>query len=118
MIVEFISNQNVLLFLHRRVTFVFHLLEPRIAITRPTIAAVAIALTASPSLVSLTRSLELDSGNQHFALQKAVAAKVSGDESCQNVSFPQVLSPRRTTLATTLTTLTKHKRYKWRPERY
>ena len=82
MIVEFIPNQNVLFFLHRRVTFVFHLLEPRIAITLPTIAAVAIVLTASPSLVSLTRSLELDSGNQHFALQNPVAAKVSGDESC------------------------------------
>ena len=101
MIVEFISNQNVLLCLPILLTSVFHLLEPRIAITLPTIAAVAIALTASPSLVSpLTRSLELDSGNQHFALQKAVAAKVSGDESCQNVSFPQVLSPRRTTLTT------------------
>lgn len=82
MIVEFISNQNVLLCLHILVTSVFHLLEPRIAITQPTIAAVAIVLTASHSLVSLTPSLELDSGNQHFALQKAVAAKVSGDESC------------------------------------
>ena len=81
MIVELISNQNVLLFLPNLATCVFHLLEPRIAITRPTIAAVAIAQTASPSLVSLTRSLELDSGNQHFALQKAAAAKVSGDES-------------------------------------
>ena len=81
MIVEFISNQNVLLCLPNLATFVFHLLEPRIAITLPTIAAVAIALTASPSLVSpMTRSLELESGNQHFALQKAVAAKVSGDE--------------------------------------
>ena len=81
MIVEFISNQNVLLCLPILLTFVFHLLEPKIAVTRPTIAAVAIVLTASPSLVSLTRSLELDSGNQHFALQKAAAAKVSGDES-------------------------------------
>ena len=78
---EFISNQNVLVSLLILATSVFHLLEPRIAITRPTIAAVAIALTASPSLVSLTRPLELDSGNHHFALQKAVAAKVSGDES-------------------------------------
>ena len=100
MIVDFIPNQNVLLCLPILLTSVFHLLEPRIAITLPTIAAVAIALTASPSLVSLTRSLELESGNQHFALQKAVAAKVSGDESCQNVSFPQVLSPRRTPLTT------------------
>ena len=81
MIVDFIPNQNVLLCLPILLTFVFHLLEPRIAITLPTIAAVAIVLTASPSLVSLTRSLELDSGNQHFALQKAAAAKVSGDES-------------------------------------
>ena len=69
MIVEFISNQNVPLFLTNLATSVFHLLEPRIAITLPTIAAVAIVLTASPSLVSpLTRSLELESGNQHFAL--------------------------------------------------
>ena len=82
MIVEFISNQNVLFCLPILLTFVFHLLEPRIAITLPTIAAVAIVLTASHSLVSLTRSLELDSGNHHFALQKAVAAKVSVDESC------------------------------------
>ena len=83
LIVDLISNQNVPLSLHTLVAFVLHLLEPRIAIILPTIAAVAIVLTASPSLVSpLTRSLELDSGNtQHFALQKAVAAKVSGDES-------------------------------------
>ena len=82
MIVEFISNQNVPLFLTNLATSVFHLLEPRIAITLPTIAAVAIVLTASPSLVSpLTRSLELESGNQHFALQNPVAVKVSGDES-------------------------------------
>ena len=81
MIVEFISNQIVLLCLPILDTFVFHLLEPRIAITLPTIAAVAIALTASPSLVSLTPPLELDSGNQHFALHNPVAAKVSGDES-------------------------------------
>ena len=87
MIVEFISNQNVPLFLTNLATSVFHLLEPRIANTLPTIAAVAIVLTASPSLVSLTRPLELDSGNQHFALQNPVAAKVSGDESCQNVFF-------------------------------
>ena len=62
----------------------FHALEPWIAIIGiilPTIAAVAIVLTASHSLVSLTRSLELESGNQHFALQKAVAAKVSGGDS-------------------------------------
>ena len=81
MIVDFISNQNVLFCLPILATFVFHLLEPRIVITLPTIAAVAIVLTASHSLVSLTRSLELDSGNQHFALQNPVAAKVSGDES-------------------------------------
>ena len=61
--------------------FVFHLLKPRIAIITQTIAAVAIVLKRLHSLVSLTRPLELDSGNQHFALQKAVAAKVSGDES-------------------------------------
>ena len=83
MIVEFISNQNVLLCLPILLTFVFHLLEPRIAITLPTIAAVTIALTASHSLVSLTPPLELDSGNtQHFALQKAVAVMVGGQENC------------------------------------
>ena len=80
LIVDLISNQNVPLSLHTLVAFVLHLLEPRIAIILPTIAAVAIVLTASPSLVSLTRPLELDSGNQHFALQKAVAAKVSGGD--------------------------------------
>ena len=79
-IVDFISNQNVLLCLPILLTFVFHLLEPKIAVTRPTIAAVAIVLTASHSLVSLTRSLELESGTHHFALQKAVAARVSCEE--------------------------------------
>ena len=92
MIVDFISNQNVPLYLPNLATCVFHLLEPRIAITLPTIAAVAIVLTASPSLVSpLTRSLELDSGNQHFALQKAVAARVSGGDRFGKIILSSIL---------------------------
>ena len=58
-----------------------HLLEPRIATILVTIAAVANVLRTSHSHVSLTQPLELDSGSQHFALQKAVAAKVSGGDS-------------------------------------
>ena len=46
-----------------------------------TIAAVAIVLRTSHSHVSMTQPLELDSGSQHFALQQAVAAKVSGGDS-------------------------------------
>ena len=46
-----------------------------------TIAAAANVLRASHSHVLLTQPLELESGSQHFALQKAVAAKVSGGDS-------------------------------------
>ena len=92
MIVDFISNQNVLLFLHRWVTFVFHLLEPRFAtmMTMEALSSHHLFLTAAAVgvtlklLAPLTRPLDLDFGSQcthHFALQKAVAAKVSGDES-------------------------------------
>ena len=35
-------------------------------------------LRLSDSRAFLTKSLELDAGSQHFALKKAVAAKVSG----------------------------------------
>ena len=69
---------NVLLSLPHLATFVSHLLEPRIATITPTIAAAAIVLRTSHSPVSpLTQPLGLDSGGQHFARQKAVAAKVS-----------------------------------------
>ena len=75
----FKSHQNVLLCLPHRATSVLHLLEPRIATITPTIAAAAIVLrTSSHSCVSrLTQPLGLDSGSQHFALQQAVAARVS-----------------------------------------
>ena len=46
-----------------------------------TIAAAANVLRTSHSHVLLTQPLELDSVSQHFALQKAVAAKVSGGDS-------------------------------------
>ena len=42
-----------------------------------TIAAAAIVLRNSQFHVSLTQRLGLDTGSQHFALQKAVAVKVS-----------------------------------------
>ena len=45
----------------------------------PTIAAAAIVLRTSDFRVSLTLPLGLDSGSRHFALQKAVAVKVSGE---------------------------------------
>ena len=60
-------------------TFVSHLLEPRIATMLPTIAAAAFVLRVSHSRVFIvTQPLEPDSGSRHFALQKAVAVKVSG----------------------------------------
>ena len=71
------SNQNVLLCLPHRATFVPHLLEPWTATTLVTIAAADIVLRTSHSRVSLTRPLGLDTGSQHFALQKAVAVMVS-----------------------------------------
>ena len=73
-------NQNVLLCLPHQATSVLHLLEPWIATILVTIAAVANVLRASHSHVLLTQPLELDSGSQHFALQQAVAAKVSGGD--------------------------------------
>ena len=42
-----------------------------------TIAAVDTVLRASHSHVTLTQPLGLDTGSQHFALQKAVAVRVS-----------------------------------------
>ena len=41
-------------------------------------AAATNVLRRPDSLASLTKSLALDAGTQHFALKKAVAAKVSG----------------------------------------
>ena len=73
MIFFFKFNQNVLLCLPHRATSVSHLLEPKIA----TIQTIAAAAIAKNSLVPLTQPLGLDSGGQHFALQQAVAARVS-----------------------------------------
>ena len=70
----------VLLSLQHLVTFVSHLLEPRIATMTMTIAAAAIVLRTSQFHVSLTQPLGLDAGTQHFALQKAVAVTVSGEK--------------------------------------
>ena len=74
----FLPNQIVLLCLPHRATCVLHLLEPRSATILMTIAAAANALKTLHSHVLLTQPLELDSGRQHFALQQAVVAKVSG----------------------------------------
>ena len=82
----FLPNQIVLLCLPHRATCVLHLLEPWIATMTRTIAAAANALKTSHSHVLLTQPLELDSGRQHFALQQAVAAKVSGGD-CIAVSL-------------------------------
>ena len=73
-------DQNVLLCRPHLVTFVSHLLEPRTAIIPVTVAAAASVLRASHSHVSLTQPLGLDSGCHHFALQKAAAARVGGDD--------------------------------------
>ena len=77
MIFDFKSNQRVLLCPPHRATFVLHLLDPRTAIMTQTIAAVDSVQKASHSHVPLTQPLGLDTGSQHFALQKAVAARVS-----------------------------------------
>ena len=95
MIFDFKSNQRVLLCPPHRATFVLHLLDPRTAIMTQTIAAVDSVQKASHSHVPLTQPLGLDTGSQHFALWKVVAARVSGEETSVNkflfVSFsPQV----------------------------
>ena len=75
-------NQNVLLSPPHWATSVLHLMEPGIATILVTITAVANVLRTSHShVLILTQPLELESGSQHFALQKAVAAKVSGGDS-------------------------------------
>ena len=79
--------------------------------TTATAASVQIQV-GSALLVSSIQQLEPDSGSQksHFALQKAVAATVSGGivNICRPIivkhSFSQVWSPHQTTLATTQTT--------------
>ena len=112
------SNQNVLLCLPHRATSVPHLLEPRTATISQTIAAADFVLRASHSHVFLTQPLGLDTGSQHFALQKAVAARVStilmemskvcGDH-CERL-FAQAWSHHQTTLATIQTTLKRPRR--------
>ena len=67
----------VLLSLQHLVNFVTHL---PLATMTMTIAAAAIVLRTSQFHVSLTQPLGLDSGTQHFALQKAVAVKVNGKQ--------------------------------------
>ena len=72
-------------------------------------AAAASAQPGSTLLVSLTRPLEPDSGRcHHFALQAAVAARVIDLDKIVEFNlkdcFPQVLSPRQTTLTCILTT--------------
>ena len=76
----------VLLYLPYMATFVSHLLESRIVTMLSTIAAAANAPRTSHSHVLIvTQPLELDSGSQHFALQQAVAARVSyGDKIANN----------------------------------
>ena len=112
-------NQNVLLYLPHRATFVPHLLEPWTATTLLTIAAAEIAFKASHSLASLTRPLGLESGRHHqFARQRAVAAKVSSGTTFTKSSdhletldsMPQVLSPHQTTLVDILATLIGQRR--------
>ena len=78
---SFQFNQNVRLCLPHQATSVLHMLEPWFATILLIIVAVANVLRTSHSHVLLTQPLELVSGSQHFALQKAVAAKVSDGDS-------------------------------------
>ena len=65
-----------------------HVLERRTATILVTIAAAASVQRTSHSHVSLTRSLGLDDGRQHFVQLKAVAVRVSkGDESVKSIPF-------------------------------
>jgi len=113
-------HQNVLLCLPHQATSVFHLLEPWVATTLLTIVAVANVLRTSHShVLILTQPLELDSGSQHFALQKAVAAKVWSPHqtlqfALQKAVAVKAMSPLQTTLTTTLTTIRRQIRYRWR----
>ena len=84
-----------------------------------TTAAAASAHLGSALLVHPTQPLEPESGNGsfHFVLQKVVAARVSGfstklSPSSSEYPITQVQSLRQTTLATTLTTSRRQKRYK------
>ena len=75
---HFQSNQNAPLCHPHRASSVSHLLEPQTAPTLITIIAVAASVQkTSHSHVSLTLPRALDSGARHFALHKAVAARVS-----------------------------------------
>ena len=75
-------DQSALFFPQHWATFVSRLLEPWIAtITRNKITvAVASVKKVSHSHASLTQPLESDAGCYHFALWKAVAERVSGQQ--------------------------------------
>ena len=87
-----------------------------------TAAAASVQIqVGSALLVSSTQQLEPNIGSQtsHFALQMAVAMKVSDNMKIVKIflffkhSLPQVMSPHQTTLATTQTTWRRQRRYKW-----
>ena len=73
-------DQNVLLYPPSWATFVSHLLMIAIMTAATTNVAATNVLRLSASHVSLTQSLGLDAGSQHFARKKAAAAKVSGEK--------------------------------------
>ena len=81
--ITFDFDQHALLCLPHLVTCVSHLLELWTASMTKTIAAAAVVFKASHSHVTPTQSLKLDVGSQHFAPQRAVAAKVSANEAFQ-----------------------------------
>ena len=63
-----------------------HLLVIAIMTATTTNAAATNVLRRPDSLASLTKSLALDAGTQHFALNP-VAAKVSGEKKIVRISF-------------------------------
>ena len=88
-----------------------------------TAAAASVQIqVGSALLVSSTQQLEPNIGSQksHFALQMAVAVKVSDNMKMVKIflffkhSLPQVLSPHQTTLTTTLTIIRRQIRLRWR----
>ena len=89
-----------------------------------TAAAASVQIqVGSALLVSSTQQLEPNIGSQcthHFALQMAVAVKVSDNMNMVKIflffkhSLPQVWSPHQTTLATTHPIWRRPRRYRWR----
>ena len=85
---EFICyDQSALPCPHRQPTSVLNQVEPKSATTTRTLAAADFVLRISHSPVPSTQPLVLESGSHHFALQMAVAVKVSGRDEIVTVNI-------------------------------